>query len=132
MGDRCTGNCCREFALPAAPEMLRTWAETEKVPALAAEYRKIADLAVFVRTCGPGDPMPSGKPYGDGEPVPIYTCRFFDGATGNCTNYDERPNMCRAYPYDRPCEHGDACTYDDARAGRVPGVEGRRQLSVLS
>jgi Fe-S-cluster containining protein len=120
MGDRCTGGCCREFSLPTTPEQLRADASAASIaPALRDEFLKIADLAVFVRTLERGGPMPNGKTYDGATPVPIYTCRFFDGA--NCTNYDERPNMCRGYPYDRPCEHGDACEFDDAREGRHPG-----------
>lgn len=132
MGDRCLGNCCREFALPATPDALRqdaANAEERGELALRDEFLKIADLAVPVRTISKDDPMPNGKPYaGEGE-VPIYTCRFFDLVTKNCTTYETRPNMCRGYPYDRPCEHGDACAFDDAREGRHPG---KVSLPVLS
>lgn len=47
-----------------------------------------------------------------------YTCRLFDGT--NCTAYDIRPDMCKSYPYSRPCEHADKCQWDDARAGKHP------------
>lgn len=131
MGDRCTGGCCREFSLPKTPDELRADAELARASGdvfLEGELTKIADLAVFVRTLDAGGPMPNGKAYGDGPSIPIYTCRFFDGETGNCNNYDERPNMCRHYPYGRPCEHGDACAFDEAREGRH---NGRVSLPVL-
>ena len=35
----------------------------------------------------------------------VYMCRNFDEATGLCTIYDQRPQMCRDYPYARGCEY---------------------------
>jgi Fe-S-cluster containining protein len=48
----------------------------------------------------------------------VYTCRHFDDRTRLCTIYEERPEMCRDYPYGRNggCEYG--CGY---RAALVTG-----------
>lgn len=46
-----------------------------------------------------------------------YVCTLFDGT--NCTAYEVRPNMCRKFPYDKPCQQGPECTSTAARAGRV-------------
>lgn len=36
-----------------------------------------------------------------------YTCKYFDGH--NCTAYEERPAMCRDYPYGKQCTF-EGCT----------------------
>jgi len=33
-----------------------------------------------------------------------YTCNRFDRKTMSCMRYEERPDMCRRYPYGRLCE----------------------------
>lgn len=52
----------------------------------------------------PDDPsaaMPNG----------LYTCRHWDEDTGLCGVYEDRPRMCRDYPYARACDHDDCCQY---------------------
>jgi len=42
------------------------------------------------------------------DPLPQHwTCRYFDREERRCTNYENRPNMCRRFPY------GGACPYSD-------------------
>jgi Fe-S-cluster containining protein len=48
---------------------------------------------------------------------PYYRCIHWDETTRLCTNYDNRPAMCRYYPYGHPCEHGCGC-----EQGRPPLV----------
>jgi Fe-S-cluster containining protein len=35
-----------------------------------------------------------------------FTCRHWDPDTRLCTVYDQRPDMCRRYPYRNGCDHG--------------------------
>jgi Fe-S-cluster containining protein len=63
------------------------------------------------------DPLPDGRDkrtYG-------YTCKHFDGA--DCTQYADRPKMCRDYPYGRSCGKP-GCTYEPdvliSRVRRIP------------
>lgn len=44
-----------------------------------------------------------------------YRCRWWDSTTTLCTNYAERPSMCRRYPYEGPCPH---CGETDNGTGR--------------
>lgn len=44
-----------------------------------------------------------GTPSGAAEHEWHYTCRHLDPASGLCSIYDRRPEMCRAYPYGRLC-----------------------------
>ena len=53
-----------------------------------------------------------------------YTCRHFDSATNNCTNYERRPSMCRNHGVAYPCKY-DGCTLsawttEAVRAALVP------------
>jgi Fe-S-cluster containining protein len=53
----------------------------------------------------------------EGEPDPdrdYFACRHWDEETRLCGNYENRPEMCRAFPYGKPCEHGCDCDCDYA------------------
>lgn len=39
-----------------------------------------------------------------------FTCKHFDTETRNCTNYENRPNMCKNHPGHEGCNYK-ACTY---------------------
>lgn len=52
----------------------------------------------------------------DAANINLYTCKHFDGES--CTNYDNRPNMCRKYPYYNRCNYA-GCTWKAARDGRT-------------
>ena len=90
MADRCTGRCCRDFIIRRSPKELRRDAD-EATPRWKAEYTKIADMVVHLRATGR---------FGDEH---HYTCKHFDSETNNCTDYENRPEMCRNYPYGDPC-----------------------------
>jgi Fe-S-cluster containining protein len=98
MGDRCTGHCCERFYLPNTPGELENIAKcAEKGDAtVAKEFRKVADMVIFLRR-------------DDHKGVYHYTCKHFDVATRNCTDYEDRPRMCRSFPNDRPCPY-EGCT----------------------
>lgn len=35
----------------------------------------------------------------------LYTCRHWNAETGLCAAYEDRPNLCRDYPYTSACEY---------------------------
>lgn len=91
---RCTGHCCRRFPLSHTLEQLRAYAaDTSK--ANASEAAKILDMLISLDVREDGREM--------------YTCRHHDTETGDCRIYEDRPRMCRDYPYGKSCEHGE-CT----------------------
>ncbi len=47
-----------------------------------------------------------------------YTCKHFDTEGRNCTIYDDRPSMCREYPYEHRCKY-EACTWTSEKADRI-------------
>lgn len=59
------------------------------------------------RRLGYPDPPKYGKDYD------LFTCRHWDEATRLCTAYEQRPWMCRDYPYGRTCER--ACGYEQPK-----------------
>lgn len=38
-----------------------------------------------------------------------YRCIYWDETTRLCGAYENRPEMCRSYPYGKACEHGCDC-----------------------
>lgn len=58
--------------------------------------------------------QPNATPVGEytnEDPKHWYTCKHFDDAESRCTNYEGRPQMCRAYPYRKRCTYK-GCDYE--------------------
>lgn len=97
---RCTGHCCREFPVSTPlVELSRIAADASRDATTRDEAGRIAAMLV---------PLGQRRKAG-GEIQDVYTCRHHDASSGDCLAYDDRPRMCRDYPYGRSCEHA-SCT----------------------
>ena len=124
MGDRCTGHCCKRFHIGG-------WTYQELGLAFEA-FLAGRNLVYLDNGGGFGRRMPEDVEviYPMIVPLPqdppgFYTCRHLQ-ANGDCGNYDDRPEMCRSYPYERACGFQD-CTWDAAKS---PGGAGTSRESV--
>lgn len=103
---RCTGHCCKSFILP--------WISPDTFERERLKYKdnedisKIFDMVIYLGN------DPNQLPEIAKKIIPIdnlknynpdaykkshyYTCKWHDTLTGNCTNYENRPNMCRIFP----------------------------------
>lgn len=129
---RCSGHCCKRFYLPLSPEQLQheydvsTGATPDAVTRWnVQDLQKVHDMVIFLDSdTAKQDLIVDGvrKREADEPPAHYYTCKHHDAATGNCMNYEDRPNMCRDYPSygsnDR-CQYKD-CTWEDGRNPIVP------------
>lgn len=91
---RCTGHCCKSFCLPFDPMQLKFQAKLAKLGKCKfniPDMLKVADMVIYQR------PNPKGGYR--------YTCKYFDKESGNCCNYENRPNMCKDYPYGKQCTY---------------------------
>ena len=86
----CTGECCREFPLniEGGLDMLKLGMELGKVD--PKEGAKLLDMLI-----------PLGKTHPNNDQFEMFTCRYWDTETKRCLNYENRPQMCWDYPYDR-------------------------------
>lgn len=125
MGDRCTGHCCKAFTLPCSMDVVKLKVEEGTV----TDGAIIADMLIPMYA-GPYAGMPDdirakvdkvAASNRTDEPAFVYTCRHFDGA--NCTNYEGRPDMCKAYPYGTRCEYR-GCEWKAARDGQTETING--------
>jgi Fe-S-cluster containining protein len=121
MGDRCSGQCCREFSLTGkgfTPDEIRAYLRDKG----GSEGAQIADLLIPIRPIVAGTSAADGSVYQD-TPAGggwLFGCIHHDPTTGNCGIYETRPrHMCGAYPYGSPCAHKD-CTWDLGRSGAWP------------
>jgi len=108
--NRCYGACCRSFVLNTTFEELRedlARAERGDKPRWAPEQsRKVLDSFV---------PTVEAMMAGDAR---TFTCRHLSTITGDCLNYENRPALCRAYPFDKGAGRGctfSGCTWEEAR-----------------
>jgi Fe-S-cluster containining protein len=53
----------------------------------------------------------------EGDEGHLYMCKHWDEETRLCNDYENRPPMCRTFPYGKPCRYGCTC------AGVKPGPE---------
>lgn len=101
MTNCCTGQCCDDFRFPRAPADVETvlavlddydWSEMPDVPF-------IANMLIFIE-----------KRDGDGNYR--YTCKHYDRASKKCLEYENRPGLCKGFPYGRACTY---CGYTEEK-----------------
>lgn len=90
---RCYGNCCRKFRVP--PEVFSQIQNEYRDWKLGARERIDPDVPKLVEML-----IPLGKE----EDSHYFSCKNL-GSDGNCQTYEERPQMCRAYPGTAPCKN---------------------------
>lgn len=105
----CDGRCCAVFPMSLSPEEMLTWR------GIHATYESIFVTDMLVALT-PYEARMRWTDLGYGElkdldlGMPLYTCRHWDTETKLCTVYDERPWLCRDFPYQGACHHT-GCTY---------------------
>jgi|SRR3990167_6877106 len=91
MGKRCTGRCCKSFRIPYSPEQLRefyaAWASGD------AQRKTVSDIHLIYPMVTPLEECVGGW---------TYSCKHLD-TNNNCSIYDNRPDMCRNFPYEKRC-----------------------------
>lgn len=87
---RCTGHCCRGFALGKSfEEVWEDYERWKKDPASAS----IPDVHLIAPMLIPIKKLRSEW---------LYTCNHLK-KNGDCGIYEQRPRMCRDFPGDKPC-----------------------------
>jgi Fe-S-cluster containining protein len=98
----CDGRCCAVF--PLSIDIVQFVTHPEKFK----DHDFVLDMLVSLspetarkrwRDLGFGE-FRGGPNHGD----QLFTCRHWDEVTHRCTAYEDRPDLCRAYPYGRECE----------------------------
>lgn len=108
---RCTGECCKAFPISGGISLdeLRELCATKNFIDGDVLLDMLIPLGVHVV---PPGRHPKSLPLAASEnrAQHFFTCRHFDGK--NCGIYENRPDMCKRYPYGDPCEHAAAglCT----------------------
>lgn len=101
----CTGDCCVVFTLPYDYEQVR-----EKMHVIE-DGTFIADMLVPLTKDQAAKRVAelmsaTGQAAFEGDDTKHYfTCVHWDESTRRCGAYDERPRMCRGYPYGNECQH---------------------------
>ena len=99
---RCTGHCCRGFALDQSYAQLQKefaiWKENPQNSTIP-QIELIAPMVIPVRSSSQFNEY-------------TYTCKNLDPA-GNCMVYESRPQMCRDFPDKKSCRFWN-CTSDES------------------
>lgn len=109
----CSGACCSALALQ--------WLPHDQIEAERAREDNDPDRAYVLDMVTPltrTEARERARRFGgsgprddDTGPETWYTCRHWDEVTRLCQAHDERPEMCRDYPYERDCTLSKACGY---------------------
>ena len=112
----CSGACCAVFPYSIDLPMIHRQADSG-----CAHSQKLVDMLIPL---APGEAVERAAKFGvDFSPYhedgnagvageqALYTCSWWDEETRLCTNYDDRPHMCRDYPYAGRCTANCECSY---------------------
>jgi len=105
----CSGKCCERFHLPFSDREIRSIrAMIELYPHEAEKWRDIFYIASMV--------IPLGDEY--------FTCKHHNKETKLCMAYEERPGLCRGFPYKKKCCYDKNCTdVGSDLASQIPDKE---------
>jgi Fe-S-cluster containining protein len=102
----CPGYCCAAFYWPRTAAWMKQYAEEHTY-----DGPQIRDMLIpltpkqarerYERFAGESTQAFSWKHRGH-----HFTCKNWDEATRLCKIYEDRPTMCRDYPYGQECQHG--------------------------
>lgn len=106
----CKGNCCDPVVLGLSPQAF-TEAYINSKTGLkpvedAEEIQKMWRLFTY-KGASRVSPMTKGI-YADNQVLFMYQCSNYDTDTKKCTDYENRPKMCRKYGVENPCSY-DGC-----------------------
>lgn len=102
----CDGACCAAFPMSQDPE--------DHDMTQIIDGRFIEDMVIEITASEAilRREVFGGKPIDDEDVTSgrrFYKCRHWDEETRLCGAYDDRPDMCRRFPYGKDCEHGCSC-----------------------
>jgi Fe-S-cluster containining protein len=112
----CTGSCCAVFTYSVGIPELQRRADMHGDESAAFLVDMLIELS-------PDEAMARMDQFGVTGPREdfdlrsfvdssrVYKCRHWDEETRLCKVYEDRPLMCREYPYARTCDHDCACKY---------------------
>jgi Fe-S-cluster containining protein len=107
----CLGKCCALFTYTSTPEELRE--KPWKGDNTQRDNLYIADMLIQLTPEEAQERAErfdtSNKDNLDYTKVPWYTCKHWDEDTMLCGAYEDRPRMCRDFPYGNVCA---ACDYE--------------------
>ena len=132
---RCTGHCCSGFTLPYPHTYFieAAWfaLEYEVLPLIVSHARQAHDIAhahnkhriivdgVFIaHMIVPVQAEEARTKYINPIQADLHFFKCRHLKNGNCSVYEQRPNMCRNFPYGSPCPFK-GCTWKEAAASTV-------------
>lgn len=112
----CGGECCAVFWLPKdalQPDGMKGVRDGEFIADMIVPLNRRQALRRWRKFVSTTAPLPKGR-----SDRTTYTCRHWDEKTRLCGVYEDRPGMCRDYPYGAACSHGCDYQVDDTTAQR--------------
>lgn len=108
----CGGKCCRDFTLPFAPDEIEAQAHVRGAggPLRWGEENEAWLLSGCLVYLGERSSPPGSRIDGPEPPTHHYACRHL-GRDGLCRVYEQRPPVCRDYPYGSRCRYAGCASH---------------------
>lgn len=111
----CTGKCCAVFNYSVGVPTLQRRADygDDEAAFLVDMLIELSPDEAFERATR-HDIKPRSETVDLREWIdkgPVYTCRHWDEETKLCGVYEDRPKMCRDFPYAEKCSYDCNCTF---------------------
>lgn len=97
----CSGGCCERFTLPySLKELEEMWMQAIAGEVVAVPLDQLRKIVPMLIPLGKTDTDPAtGKSFsmvmGEGFLIDAFTCKHFDIENRICTDYENRPDICK-------------------------------------
>lgn len=108
---KCQGDCCVAFKVPFTLQELAEGnvedndVEEAMVMAEMLEPLTVDEANQRQKSLVVGNPTN----FTDADEDRLFMCKKWDEETRLCTDYENRPDMCRDFPYGKSCRYGCSC-----------------------
>jgi Fe-S-cluster containining protein len=124
----CKGHCCTAFNLPFSPSEIARLSTKRFGP----DALKVRDMLIYLGK-RVGNPIVEQDGLSETKPHHWYTCKWFDGETRSCLNYEDRPEMCSSFPNRQPtCPYAGCQHFNGAVRAETIAFRKLRSLCVVA
>ena len=110
--EHCDGSCCALFTIPMHHEEVEEFRVGKRDASEWKDPDEVTNIMDMVIPLGREEIIERNEKYGKDmreDATNVYTCRHWNTETRLCGNYENRPQMCRDFPYDSECGSCDYC-----------------------
>lgn len=109
--ENCQGDCCVAFKVPFTLQELTEGNVEDNDVEEAMVMAEMLDPITVEEANWRQEELVKGNPteFTEADEGHLFMCKKWDEETRLCTDYENRPDMCRDFPYGKSCRYGCSC-----------------------